>query len=580
MADPASIAVACLRLFVDELVRCGVAAVCMSPGSRSTPLVLAVSRDGRLPLHVHLDERSAAYAAVGIIRATGRPAAVVCTSGTAVANWHPAVVEAAQSQLPLLLLSADRPAFLRGTGANQTIDQLAIFGGAVRWFVDAAVPEERDDAARYWRSLGCSAVAHATGAVPGPVHVNLPLREPLVPDGDGDSVVLGAEATGRADGRPWSAASAPRVEPDQESVARVRQLLHDSARGVVVAGGLTRGAPAVQRLADALDWPLLAEPISGLRTGPRTLGNGVLVLGDQSFLDVHRPDLVLQVGAAPTARSVQHLVDAAGTHVVITEPGHASDPGRTATETLEGDVDAIASTIAPGSMGSTGGRAGWARAWAAADRVAGDAVADTIRRFGDELFEGAIARDVAAAVPAGSVLVAGSSMPIRDLDAYMRPRQGLDIVANRGASGIDGVLSTAVGCATVRPTTVLLGDLSLLHDAGALLWNGRAPLPLTVVVVNNGGGGIFGTLSAASLPELDRLFVTPHRVELQALAAAAGARYVACHTVAGLRAALGSGAESGPPSGVRVIEAVVDRLRTAKQQAVVRAAVSKALARD
>lgn len=544
MGEPTEgdVAFACVSVLIDELVRNGASGASVSPGSRSAPIALALSRHGGIPVHVHLDERSSAFFALGVAKATGRPAILSCTSGTAVANLLPAVVEAAQSDTPLILLTADRPPELRGTGANQTIDQVEIFGPYARLFVDADVPEAGPESARYWRALGWRAVAAATGPPAGPVHVNLPFREPLVPTGT--AVDLGPDARGE-----------PPSSPDPPvDVSALLELLSGTERGVILAGTLAGAAPSVRGLADAAGWPLIAEPTSGLRTPAGALAAGQHLLADDTFASASVPDVALQFGAPPTTRAAQGLAARARQLVVVGPKPHAADPGRRASLSIAGEPEAVARAAL--ERLTPRGRTDWLERWREADRKASAAVAAVLEADG-EPFEGRVARDLAAWLPDQGVLVVGSSMPVRDLDAYMLPRDGVRVIANRGASGIDGLVSTALGVSVAgAPTHALIGDLSLLHDVGALLWSATRGYDAVFVVPNNHGGGVFDLLPPSELPERDSLFVTPHHMDLEAIASAAGSGYWRVERSGELVPMLEKAAAS---KGVRLVEVVIDR---------------------
>src|SRR4051794_3565048 len=499
-------------VLVDELVRHGVTDAVLAPGSRSTPVALALAGDTRIRLHVRIDERSAAYVALGIARTTGRPVPVLCTSGTAAAHFHGAVLEADQSRVPLLVLTADRPPELRGVGANQTIDQIGLYGPAARWSVDVGVPEARPDSVRYWRSLVSHAVARATGGAgqpAGPVHLNLPLREPLTPDDDG--VGFSWSLDGRADGAPWTAVARG---PD-ELPGEIRALVEGARRGVVVAGdGLTGDdVNGVLRFAADSGWPLIAEPHSNARRGPALRAVDTL-LGDEEFVATHRPDLVVVAGRAGLTRPYLGWI-AGQRHLVIDRDGTWSDPTRSTSTVVRAAPVALAACAAKCD-------ADWATGWSRAAENAASAI-DALLDADEVLSEPRVARDVAARVPTGSALVVASSMPIRDLDLTMRPRDDLRVIANRGVSGIDGFVSTAVGVALAHhgPVVALAGDLSLLHDVNGLLCDPRPDL--TLVVVNNNGGGIFSLLPQASGDDaatFERLFGTPHGLDIGRVASA------------------------------------------------------------
>lgn len=524
------ISLACAVSLVDGLVDGGVAHASLSPGSRSTPLALALARDPRVQVHVHLDERSGSFFALGIAKATGRPAIVACTSGTAAAELLPAVVEASQSRLPLLVVTADRPPRVRGTGANQTIVQPDLYGGYVHASFDLPVPSTAGQEA-WWRQAAHEALQAMAADPVGPVHLNCPFEEPLSPS-------IAAPAPAGGEPIPW--ASRPPAELDPDEADRLIGLV-SGARGAVVFGGLPGHLSGDGGFwSELLGWPVLAEPTSGARRPGSSLAAGQALIAS-SWAEAHRPEVVIQFGAYPTSRATQRVV-AAAEQLVVADRWHLDpDPDRLATWRLAVDAEALPHALArhPIVQGRVGialtsehpddtedlwsGRidpapAGWHDGWHEADsrtRTAMDALMDGW----EEPFEPRIARDVAAWLPDGAVLFGGNSTPVRDLDLAMRPRERITVMANRGASGIDGLVSTALGVSAARrgPTVALLGDLSFLHDAGAILWNARRGIDLTVVVVNNGGGQLFSLLPQRELPEHRELFVTPHEVDIGGL---------------------------------------------------------------
>jgi 2-succinyl-5-enolpyruvyl-6-hydroxy-3-cyclohexene-1-carboxylate synthase len=545
----------------DELVRGGVAHACLAPGSRSAPLALALAEHPGTRLHVHLDERSAGFFALGAAKRSGRPVAVVCTSGTAAANLHPAVLEAHHARAPLLVLTADRPPELRDTGANQTVDQLRLYGSAVRWFCEVGLPVEGAGAGRYWRSLAARAVAAAAGPPAGPVHLNLAFAEPLVPRRLG-----GEPAPGRSGRVPWTvSATLPRAGCSPAEVEALAERVRAARRGLLVVGwGAGLGLEAADGFARAAGWPVLADPLSGHRRGPHAVAAYDALLRVPGFAAAHRPDLVVRVGAGPTSKALVGWLDPSVPQVLVDPDGAWSDPGRAAATRLVADpsalLGAVAATLTRDRPGGGAGPAGtpalgrppdggaWVEAWTAADALARSAM-DTLLDGWEEPFEGRVARDLVASLPAGATLVVGSSMPVRDVDTFARARDGLAFVANRGASGIDGFVATALGVAAAAagPVAALCGDLTFLHDASSVLGAGRRPEPVAFVVCDNDGGGIFSFLPQADLPEpyFEPLFGTPHGLDLGALAAAAGLPWRRIERVGDLVPAVGDALAAG-----------------------------------
>jgi len=552
--------------FADELVRCGLREVVIAPGSRSTPLAIAfgeLDQRGKLRLHVRIDERSASFTALGLAKASHRPVAMVCTSGTAAANFHPAVIEADESGVPLLVLTADRPPELRSTGANQAIDQIKLYGSAVRWFCETGVPElgmELEPTAAYWRSLACQAWAHATGLAggfAGPVHLNLPFRDPLMPDGPARPLV------GRADGLPWTRFAATVLSGAME--------LPWTERGVVVCGDGDYDDAALVKLAEDAGWPILAEPSSDARRGPNALSAYQHLLAAPEFIAAHQPDLIVSAGRPGLSRAQSGFLSdpAPGRHVVIAHgPDRWSDPQRAATDVAH----AIRLTGVPGRSHRPARPGSWLDGWLAADRMARAAI-DAVLDGDDTISEPRLARDLVAALPDGTLLWTGSSMPVRDIDSHMAPRGGIRILASRGASGIDGTVSAAIGAALAHggPSFALIGDLAFLHDAAGLAIGPREPRPdLCLIVVNNDGGGIFSTLEQAAHASFERLFGTPHDAAVHHLAAAFGVPYQLVDHPVDLVKAL-------PGTGLRIIEVRTDRTAGAELRAHLRTAALSAL---
>ncbi len=569
--DAANPSHALALVLVDELARGGVTDAVLAPGSRSTALAMALHDEPRIRLHVEIDERSAAFLALGIARASLRPAPVVVTSGSAVANLHPAVVEADTGAVPLLLLTADRPPELRHTGANQAIEQVGLFARAPRWQVDLGVPEDRADSNAFWRSSICRALAACIGdgqAPAGPVHVNLPFREPTVPvTDDGRSRVagrFGAGLDGRADRGPWVRTTVARRRLEDEELRGLAGRLLATERGLIVAGattplaGTADAAGAVHDLARATGWPVLAEPTSGLRTDASTvIAHAPLLAGHPDLARELTPDLVLRVGRTGLSREVASLLGPKVPQLLLGADGTWDDPDRTVGERLVADVHATVAALAV-HLGLPS-NSDYADRWRDLDRRAGEAIDRVLERDGQPS-EPRVARDLLAGLSADTTLVVASSMPIRDLDRFARPRPDVRILANRGASGIDGFVSTVLGVALSHPGPVvaLTGDLSLLHDAGGFLLSPDAPrVDATFVVVDNDGGGIFSFLPQAGFPgSFERVFGTPHGREVADLARLHHLAYRPVATAAELVPAVTSATEVG---GCHLVHVRTDR---------------------
>ena len=583
-----------LRAMVQELVRAGVTDVVVCPGSRSTPLALASRAHPGLHVRVLLDERSAGFFALGLARASRRPVAVIVTSGTAAANLLPAAVEASLARVPLILLTADRPPELRDRGAPQTIDQVGLFGRPVRWFAELPLLDGEPETRRPVRSLVGRAVATAVGNPAGPVHLNVPFREPLVPTsalGPLDASDGGIEDPRE---RPFTevVAGSPKLSP-REVTANVARLA-SVGRGLIVVGPQDDPAlpAALARLAAVTGYPIIADPLSGVRCGPHDRS---LVLAHADHLarpgpwrDAHLPELVMRFGAAPTSKPVATLIgEAAPVQIVVDGGGGWSDPAIIPTTFIHADATATATALGNEMELAGAARAGtWAADWTEADRRADAVLGDWLARVEErgEPFEGLPFAVLGATLPDGALLWAGNSMPVRDLDAWLPsvPRS-IRLLSNRGANGIDGVVSTALGAAAadVGPVTLVVGDVSFLHDLNALVAARLHALSATIVLIENDGGGIFSFLPQASTdaPEVglpahyEELFGTPHGIALGPIVTALGGHYTAVGP-AELREAL-SDPFAGP--GVRVLGFRTDRGRNVELHREAAAAVAEAL---
>ncbi len=557
---------------VDELVRAGLQHACLAPGSRSGPLALALAADERVAVHVLIDERSAAFLALGLAKASGRPAVLVSTSGTAAANFHPAVLEAHHSKTPLVVITADRPPELRDTGAGQTIDQIKLYGDAVRWFVEVGVPEDRPDSARYWRSIAARAYATASGSPAGPVHLNAAFRDPLVPAGDDLPGSVGL--AGREGGAPWTRARRALPVAADDDLEWLAGAIAASARGLVVAGDCDVDPGPVLALAKKAGWPVLADPLSGLRSGELAISAYDALLRNEAWANDHRPDVVLRVGKLGTSKALTALVSGAELEVVIDADGMWLDVERSAGTLLIADPAWVCLRVCGAIPGRS--QSNWLEGWRRSEKVARDAI-DGVLDLDDDVSEPRTARDLADLLPHGATLVVASSMPVRDLDWFMRPRRALRVLGNRGANGIDGFVSTTLGVALASPGPIvgLAGDLSLLHDQNGLMLRRAEPVDAVFVVINNDGGGIFSFLPQARWPEhFERLFGTPHGLSLEALAGVYGCGHRPVERAFELAPAVAAAIDEG---GVHVVEVRTDRAANVTLHRRLNQAVSDAL---
>jgi 2-succinyl-5-enolpyruvyl-6-hydroxy-3-cyclohexene-1-carboxylate synthase len=571
MSSPsaADVQAAFCAVLVDEWARAGVTDAVIAPGSRSTPLLVALDSEARIRIHVVLDERAAGFLALGLGLATRRPAVVATTSGTASAELHAAVIEAFQAGVPLLAVTTDRPPELHLVGAPQTIEQEGLFGSAVRWEVSPGVADLAG--AGSWRSTASRCVAETLGSgsgrTPGPVHLNLAFREPLL--GTASRVQA---PPGRPGGAPWHDCRPARTGPvSREAVDLLRG--HAGGRGLVVAGAGSGEADVVLQAAALLSWPVLADVRSGCRV-PSSPEAPVIAAADALLripsCAAWRPEIVLRIGAPWASKVLNGWLGGLPPEVpqVLVDPGGDwRDPERTASHVVSADPDTLLSAVSEVVAGRSrsplrAGPGGWSWQWSTAEAAAQAALGAQLAPGAPfSMSEPAVARAVLAGLPEGAQLLTSSSMPVRDVEWYGAGRRGVEVVANRGANGIDGVVSTATGLALAdgRPTVALVGDLAFLYDAGALIWLRERDVSLTIVVVDNDGGGIFSFLPQAGALEPDRFeryWGTPHRLDIAAVAAAYGIEALALAD----RGALDTLVSDCSKPGVRVGVVRSDRL--------------------
>ncbi|HEV3320055.1 MAG TPA: 2-succinyl-5-enolpyruvyl-6-hydroxy-3-cyclohexene-1-carboxylic-acid synthase [Solirubrobacteraceae bacterium] len=613
-----------LRAFVDELARCGMRVACTSPGSRCAPLVLTLARERRLECYSHVDERCAGFFALGAAKASGLPVAVACTSGTAAAELLPAAVEAREARVPLLLLSADRPPELRENGAGQAIDQLKIFGDAAKWFFEVGTHDDIAGPARLrWiRTLACRAYWTALEDGPGVVHLNFPLREPLIADAD----PLPADETGKPGGRPYV------LRPPAPAVGETRlgELVAEARRGVLVAGrherwpirGCERSeclpdrsplGSAAAAFCEAIGWPLLADPLSGARRGAAAVAHYDALLREEAFVGARRPDLVLRVGDLPVSKPLRAwLAGLENVRQVALDPeGAWQDPASVLSDSLALEpaaalAELTASMAAPADEETmqtenpaplSPASSDWLASWRSADEQAAEAILGVLD--GDELDEPSVAAELGVLLPEEATLFVASSMPVRDIETFWPVREDPPrVLCNRGANGIDGTVSSAFGAVAAAdgPVVLLIGDVALAHDIGGLLAATRLGLKLTIVLLDNDGGGIFDFLAvarAAMARESDRNpraedgasaregadiytrhVATPTGLDFARVAALYGLVHEPVHTVPDFRAALERAL--APQAGSTLIHARSDRAANVELHSRVWQAVSRA----
>jgi 2-succinyl-5-enolpyruvyl-6-hydroxy-3-cyclohexene-1-carboxylate synthase len=566
-------------VFVDELARAGLKAVCIAPGSRSTPLTLAFARHGGIKIYTHLDERSAAFFALGLALASDEPVALVCTSGTAAANFFPAIVEAHMSRVPLLVITADRPPELRYSGANQTIDQIKMYGDYALWSVDAPLPEANPAALtiRSLRALANRAYAKANGIRKGVVHINMPFRKPLEPiPVAGDMVEVPKDAEARADNQRYTVIAQGRVTTDPIAVRLLKDVAQQYERGFIICGPISPRGSFASRLtsfASKTGYPVIADPLSGLRFGSSAGGGYDSYL---PFMGAHKPDVIIRFGSIPTSQRLNDFMSQSNLahYIHVAGDGEWSDDSHRVTAFIESDVCKLLAAVENMSERRTC----WQSQYCKVEQATWEATTDEIEA--GDYFDGAAVYDVVDLIPPDSTLFVGNSLPVRLLDQFGKPSdKRIYVYANRGASGIDGNISTALGAGAARPDkplVAIVGDITFYHDMNGLMAVHRNGIPITIVLLNNDGGGIFHRLPIKDFePEFTDLFVMPHGLEFEHAAKMYGLEYVRADNRESFRQAF---SESVHKRLSRVIEVRTDALHDLKRRQEIMDAVQQRIA--
>ncbi|OYD07095.1 2-succinyl-5-enolpyruvyl-6-hydroxy-3-cyclohexene-1-carboxylic-acid synthase [Paludifilum halophilum] len=578
-------ATAYVGAFVDELAECGVHRAVISPGSRSTPMAMVLAAHPGIRVWMNVDERSAGFFALGMAKATGEPVALLCTSGTAAANYFPAVAEAHLSRVPLVVLTADRPHELRDVGAPQAMDQLRLYGSHVKWFAEMALPEKEETMLRYARTNAGRAAATAKAGPPGPVHLNFPFREPLVPDLNDSALFSGGKRKGRPS--PYVRVAQGEKELPESELAALAAEWSRVERGLIVCGPQTDPelVKPLIRLAEALQFPLLADPLSQLRCGDfdkaRVVDGYDAFLRDADAVEKLVPEVVIRFGAMPVSKAFLLYLKAHPDcrQIVVDADEGWRDPTLSASEMLYADpVRFCKGLIRHMKNHRIKGETLWSRRWLQINHR----TQEVVRRWGDtrSLSEGGVFLELAGLLPRESLLFAGNSMPVRDLETFfMKGDRPVRTMANRGVNGIDGVVSTALGTAAAGCHTVLvLGDLSFYHDLNGLLAAKMHRIHATIIVINNDGGGIFSFLPQASEAEhFEKLFGTPIGLDFSHAVRMYGGTFDRVGDWDAFRDALRRGENR---EGLSVIEVVTNRRENASLHRRIWQAVSEAVAEE
>ncbi|MBY0146484.1 2-succinyl-5-enolpyruvyl-6-hydroxy-3-cyclohexene-1-carboxylic-acid synthase [Neobacillus niacini] len=505
-----------LAAFVVELVQTGIKDVVVSPGSRSTPMAMVMAEHPEINIHIHVDERSAAFFALGMAKAANKPVAILCTSGTAAANYFPAIVEARYSRVPLLVLTADRPHELREVGAPQAIDQIHLYGQHVKWFADMALPESSSEVIRYARTVCARAAAIASQAPAGPVHLNFPFREPLIPKIDEDTFIL--------DERPMGYVHVRNGEMTlrEDEFREIAQKLNGYKNGIIVCGNIAdeRFAQTITELSKKLKYPILADPLSQLRSGQHPLENVVetydTFLRNEDAVSYLKPEVILRFGAMPISKALTIFLkeNHQAEQFVIDGAGGWRDPASLSTEMIYCNetifCEQLSAYIQPSKSED------FLEKWQKVNNLTKANMA--LIKDHQELSEGRLFYQLAQMLPENATLFVGNSMPIRDLDSFfLNNQKSIKVMANRGANGIDGTVSTALGAAIyTEPLYLVLGDLTFFHDLNGMVASKLYGIDIRIIVVNNNGGGIFSFLPQAQHPKnFELLFGTPLNLEFE-----------------------------------------------------------------
>jgi 2-succinyl-5-enolpyruvyl-6-hydroxy-3-cyclohexene-1-carboxylate synthase len=599
--DVANPTYACACAFVDELQRAGVRNAIICPGSRSAPLAMALAAQPVIRIWMHVDERSAAFFALGMAKQLRQPVALLCTSGTAAANFLPALVEAKLTHVPLLVLTADRPYELRDNGAPQSIDQHRLYGTYTKWFVELPLPEATDAALRYFRAIAARACASAQAIPAGPVHLNFPFREPLTPEPISGQPLppLSQRDPVAWQGRPGNTPyievhEAPLATPPSLTIGNLARAMCRIRRGLIIIGPIDDPSllEPLARLARHLGYPILADPLSQLRCGDHdqtmALSSYDAFLRIDSFIENARPELILRFGAMPTSKPLLlYLKQYASCPVVIIDgQGGWEEPTQLASELIHANPTALCQSLLTALEQQSKNEAiqpsasqAWLTTWQHAGKVTRQTLQSFMQDF-HELFEGRVFTELAGLLPHGTTLYTGNSMPVRDLDTFFwHSEQRVRIMGNRGANGIDGIVSSALGASAAagqrQPTVLVLGDLSFFHDLNGLLAAQMHQLNLTIVLINNDGGGIFSFLPQAAYPEhFEQLFGTPTGLDFRLAVQMYGGQFQKVDSWEQFREAVTRSFNTG---GLHVIEVPTERSSNVNMHRQLWEAVGKAL---